>query len=74
MKDQINNASVEEILRYADWLSTPIGNCYRNDMIYGWAKFRGYEFTPMTTCHCGNLKTLSGLQCSLCSSWTRFHN
>ncbi len=38
------------------------------------ARFEGIEFTSVEQCYCGNLKSLSGLNCKKCESWGRAHS
>lgn len=35
------------------------------------AKWNGWEYSPITYCYCGNVKQLSGLNCTECSSWSK---
>lgn len=37
------------------------------------AQFENRAFTRIEYCYCGNVKTLSGIECKRCEVWTRFH-
>lgn len=55
----MNECTPSEVLKFAKFLGSIEGGVYRYlsggyDLFGAWAKFKGYQFSPLKKCYCGN--------------------